>query len=233
MFRLICLLIGYAFGCVQTAYIIGRTMGKIDIRKEGSGNAGTTNVTRVLGAKAGAIVFLTDVFKAVAAYVLCSLIFKGQGSFLPSAMELAMRDSSVTVCFPVLGNGYLPGLYAGIGVICGHNFPFYMKFKGGKGIASTVGVTLSFDLLGGFIAGLIGLMGVIVTKYISVTSLILTALFPVTMLVRRGRIEEHFTETLVLGCVVTALAWYQHRGNIMRLIKGTENVFSIGKGKKK
>ena len=224
MFRLICLAIGYAFGCVQTAYIIGKTMGKIDIRKEGSGNAGTTNVTRVLGAKAGAIVFLTDVLKAVAAYVLCSWIFNGQGSFVPGVTHLGGAE--------LVSNGYLPGLYAGIGVICGHNFPFYMKFKGGKGIASTVGVMLSFDLLGGFISCVIGLMGVIVTKYISVTSLILTALFPVSMFVRGDRIVTNRAETIALGFVVMAMAWYQHRGNIVRLLKGRENKFSIGRGKK-
>ena len=224
MFRIFCLLIGYAFGCVQTAYIIGKAVYKIDIRAEGSGNAGTTNVTRIMGAKAGAIVFLVDVCKAVAAYVLCSWIFNGQGSFVPGVTNLGGVD--------LAGNGYLPGLYAGIGVVCGHNFPFYMKFKGGKGIASTVGVTLSFHWLGGLVAGLIGLMGVVITKYISVTSLILTALFPVTMIILRGHIAAHFTETLVLGFAVMAMAWYQHRGNIARLLKGTENKFSIGKGKK-
>jgi len=219
MFRVFCLLIGYAFGCVQTAYIIGRTMGKIDIRKEGSGNAGTTNITRVMGAKAGGIVFLTDVLKAVAAYVVCSLLFHGEGAFVPGVSHLGGVDLPAAT-------GYLPGLYGGIGVIAGHNFPFYMKFKGGKGIASTVGVTLSFDLLGGVVAGLIGLMGVIITKYISVTSLILTALFPVTMLVR-----GHRGEAVILGFVVMGLAWFQHRGNIARLLKGTENKFTIGKRK--
>ena len=221
MFRIYCLLLGYAFGCVQTAYIIGKAIYKIDIRKEGSGNAGTTNITRVLGAKAGGFVFLVDVLKAVAAYVVCSLLFRGSGSFVPGVTMLGGVD--------LPANGYLPGLYAGIGVITGHNFPFYMKFKGGKGIASTVGVTLSFDVLGGFIAGLVGLLGVIVTKYISVTSLILTALFPVTMIVRAYRIQNNFPETLALGFVVMAMAWFQHRGNIVRLLQGKENKFSIGK----
>jgi len=209
MFRLFCLLIGYAFGCVQTAYIIGKTMGKIDIRKEGSGNAGTTNITRVMGAKAGAIVFLSDILKAVLGYVVCSLIFDGAGSFMTGGVW-----------------GSLPGLYGGIGVIIGHNFPFYMKFKGGKGIASTVGVMLSFHLLGGFLTCLVGLCGVLITKYISVTSLVLTGLFPVAMLILGYR-----GETVALGFVIMALAWYQHRGNIARLVKGTENKFSIGKKK--
>ena len=216
MFRVVCLLIGYAFGCVQTAYLLGKFVYRIDIRTEGSGNAGTTNITRVLGAKAGAVVFLTDVLKAVAAYVLCSLFFHGSGSFVPDVSVLGGVDLPQA--------GYLPGLYAGVGVIIGHNFPFYMKFKGGKGIASTVGVTLSFDWLGGLIGGLIGLLGVLTTKYISVTSLTLTALFPIIMLIR-----GHRGETVVLGFVVMALAWFQHRGNIVRLLKGTENKFTIGK----
>lgn len=82
MQRFICLAIGYMIGCIQTAFIVGKIMGKIDIRDFGSGNAGTTNVTRVLGAKAGGIVFICDVLKAVIAYCICTIIFKGGGTFL-------------------------------------------------------------------------------------------------------------------------------------------------------
>ena len=119
--RIICLLIGYVFGLLQTAYLYGKAHG-IDIRQYGSGNAGTTNTLRVLGTKAGLIVFAGDCLKCMAAVWLVRLLFG-------SAHEAMI---------------YLLCLYAGAGAILGHNYPFYLKFKGGKGIAATAGMVLSF-----------------------------------------------------------------------------------------
>ncbi len=114
MERIICLGIGYLFGIFQTAYIYGRIKG-IDIREHGSGNAGTTNALRVLGKKAGLIVFLGDVAKTVLAVLLVRLLFgRRYGDMLP-----------------------LLGMYAAAGAILGHNFPVQLGFKGGKGIACT------------------------------------------------------------------------------------------------
>ena len=109
-------------GLFQTSYIYGKAHG-IDIRDYGSGNAGTTNALRTLGRKAGAITFLGDCFKCVVAVLIVWLIFgKTQGE-----------------------NFKLLGLYAAAGTILGHNFPFYLKFRGGKGIAATAGLLFSFD----------------------------------------------------------------------------------------
>ena len=121
MERILCLAIGYVFGLFQTAYIYGKMHG-IDIRQHGSGNAGTTNTLRVLGTKAGLIVFAGDVLKCVCAIVACSLLF---GKNHPDMI-------------------YLLKLYAAAGAILGHNFPFYLGFKGGKGIAATAGLILAF-----------------------------------------------------------------------------------------
>ena len=118
--RLIALGIGYAFGLCQTGYLYGKTKG-IDIRKEGSGNAGTTNSLRVLGPKAGLITFLGDLFKAIFAVLLVKLLFIDQYPSLLKVLEL----------------------YAGFGAVLGHNFPFYLGFKGGKGIACTGGTVLA------------------------------------------------------------------------------------------
>ena len=107
--RLICLLIGYVCGLFQTSYIYGRAHG-IDIRNYGSGNAGTTNALRTLGAKAGAITFLGDCFKCVIAVLIVRAIF---GNSHQDIIRLL-------------------GLYAAAGTILGHNFPFYLKFRGGK-----------------------------------------------------------------------------------------------------
>lgn len=118
MIRIVCLAIGYCFGLFQTAFIYGKMHG-IDIREKGSGNAGTTNALRVLGKKAGLIVFLGDALKAVFAMVLVHFLFEN------SHPEM----------------GALLRIYAGAGVVLGHNFPFYMGFKGGKGIAATGGIS--------------------------------------------------------------------------------------------
>ena len=114
MIRLVCLLIGYVCGCFQTSYIYGKLHG-IDIRNYGSGNAGTTNSLRVLGKKAGIIVLLCDMLKTGIAMMLVRFLFRERyGDVL-----------------------YLLTIYAAAGAILGHIFPFYLGFKGGKGIACT------------------------------------------------------------------------------------------------
>ena len=121
MIRVVCLLIGYVFGLFQTAFFLGKAKG-IDIRQHGSGNSGTTNTLRVLGTKAGLIVFLGDCLKAIIAVCLVRFLF--------------------SETYPDLE--YLLCLYTGAGVILGHNYPFYMNFKGGKGIAATAGMVIAF-----------------------------------------------------------------------------------------
>ena len=113
MFRFICMILGYGIGCLQSAYLVGRFAGHMDLRQYGSGNLGTTNALRVLGKKAGAITFVCDILKSVLGFLLCKMIFQQ----IP-----------------------LAGLYGCVGVILGHDFPFYLNFKGGKGIAATAGL---------------------------------------------------------------------------------------------
>ena len=117
MERLICLGIGYVFGLFQTGYIYGRMHG-MDIRKHGSGNAGSTNALRTMGVKAGAITLLGDCFKCVIAVLVVRGIF---ASRCPEILPLL-------------------SMYAGFGAVLGHNYPFYLGFKGGKGIAATAGM---------------------------------------------------------------------------------------------
>ena len=117
MERLICLAIGYVCGLFQTGYLVGK-MNHMDIRKKGSGNAGTTNALRVLGWKAGAMTFFGDVLKCVAAFLISYFMYRGSDMM------------------PLLA------MYAGAGVTLGHNFPFYMNFKGGKGIAVMAGLVV-------------------------------------------------------------------------------------------
>ncbi|MCL2421025.1 MAG: glycerol-3-phosphate 1-O-acyltransferase PlsY [Defluviitaleaceae bacterium] len=204
MVRLVCLLIGYAFGCIQMAYIVGKTTRDIDVREHGSGNAGTTNVFRVLGRRAGIVVFVCDVLKAVAAFALCAVLFDGGGSFFAAGLSM------------------LPGLYAGLGVLLGHNFPFFLKFKGGKGIASFLGVMLALNWQAALIVYGVGFVVLVVSKYVSLTSLVMSLLFPVLLVVFGYGIE-------VVGVVfvMTAMAFFLHRGNIQRLVKGNERTVRL------
>jgi len=204
MFRILSLLLGYAVGLIQTAYIVGRASG-IDIREHGSGNAGMTNALRVMGFKAGLLVFVCDVMKAVAAYTICSLLFSGAGSFIDFG-----------------GLNILPGLYGGAGCILGHCFPFYLKFKGGKGMASTLGLILSASPWLTLAVAVVGISIVAVSKYISVASLVIAVMLPVGIY-----ILGFGAEAVLVGGAIGALVWYLHRENIKRLMKGTENKFSL------
>ncbi len=152
MERIICLLIGYAFGLFQTAYIYGRLHG-IDIREYGSHNAGTTNTMRVLGTKAGLIVLFGDIVKCILAIVITGILF-----------DKSHPDMV-----------YLLKMYAAAGAILGHNFPFYLQFKGGKGIAATAGLVLAFHPT--FIpVGVIIFFGIFfLTHYVSLGSLLVYA----------------------------------------------------------
>lgn len=209
MYRLICLLIGYLFGCIQSAFIIGRLVGKIDIRDYGSGNAGFTNTTRVLGAKTGIIVFICDILKLAAAYFICEKLFAGS-----------------------IGSPYdvLPGIYAGAGTVLGHNFPFYMQFRGGKGIACTLALMLCIDWKVAVVVFAVGLLIVVVKKYISLASLVMSFIYPVIMLflIHKGVFCKEAAAVMFALCI---LAFYKHRENIKRLIAGSENKFSFKKSK--
>ncbi|HIV17045.1 MAG TPA: glycerol-3-phosphate 1-O-acyltransferase PlsY [Candidatus Alectryocaccobium stercorigallinarum] len=204
MERLICLAVGYCFGLIQTSYIFGKIKG-FDIRKKGSGNAGTTNAIRTMGWKTGMLTLLVDVFKCIAAVLLMRYVF---------------RASDISL---------LLGMYAAAGVILGHNFPFYLKFKGGKGIAASVGMMIAFGDWRLIIAGIICFfVPFLLTRYVSVGSLVLYAGFLVGMIIsgqagNYSMAQDALTEMYVLTAALTALAYWQHRANIKRLIQGKEN----------
>lgn len=206
MERLICLAIGYVIGLFQTAYIFGRLFMHQDIRKSGSGNSGTTNAFRVMGKKAGVIVFLGDFLKVILAFCLASLLFDGKGTFIS-------------------GSHYYIGIYAALGCILGHNFPIYMGFKGGKGIACTLGLMLCINAPLALVTWLIGFVIFKIKHYVSLSSLCMVIIYPVLMLLYH-RFEG---ESVILMLAIAALAFFKHRENIQRLINGTENKFSIKK----
>lgn len=211
MERIICLLIGYAFGLLQTGYLVGK-INHIDIRKEGSGNAGSTNAVRVMGWKAGGLTFAGDVIKCLAAIFIARHLYK-DSTFLP-----------------------LLSMYAGMGATLGHNFPFYLRFKGGKGIAVLAGLVLSAGLLMVPIPLAAFLISVAFTRYVSLGSLLASSLFFLEILIFGGlggfqMSAAYRYELYILVLLITILAWYRHKENIKRLLAGTENTFGSGRKK--
>ena len=208
--RILCLVIGYMVGTIlQTGYWYGK-FNHIDIRNYGSGNAGTTNVMRTLGKKAGIITYFVDALKAVLAAVIVHFIFGKNSDY-----EMLLF------------------LYSGLGVVLGHNFPFYLKFKGRKEIAGSSGVVLSLLLFPKncwvlSVLGLLTFAGVTyISKYVSLGSLVFIGLFFVEMVIYGicGWLPltgSSLYEGLVITFIFTALAFIRHHGNIQRLINGTE-----------
>ncbi|WP_053983962.1 glycerol-3-phosphate 1-O-acyltransferase PlsY [Niameybacter massiliensis] len=195
MYRLIALGLGYLLGGIQTAILYGRLQG-IEIREHGSGNAGATNTLRVLGKKAALIVFIGDVLKAAAAVMIAKLLFP---------------DTSL-----------LAGLYAGIGAIIGHSYPLFFKFKGGKGIAVTVGTIYFIDIRIALIVSLIFVISAWTTRIVSSSSLLLTGFIPILLYVfYKG--SPNIVEIVSLGVVIAGITAYRHKENIARLLNGTES----------
>lgn len=195
IYKIICGTIGYFIGCIQSAYLVGKLMGNIDIREYGSGNAGSTNVLRVMGKKAALFTFIGDVLKPLLAILICRILFKAE-------------DRTLVV------------LYSGLGVIMGHVWPFFLKFKGGKGVASTVSL-IYFGLLDWRITFIIAstwIISVGITRYVSLGSVLFAILIP-SLLALFKYSKEHIT----IGVLIMAIMLYKHIPNIKRIISGSES----------
>ncbi|MBQ6386142.1 MAG: glycerol-3-phosphate 1-O-acyltransferase PlsY [Lachnospiraceae bacterium] len=212
-YRILCLVIGYVFGLFQTGYLYGKQQG-IDIRKVGSGNAGTTNALRAMGPKAGAIVMAGDILKCLFAIILTWFLF-GRNHY---EMDYLLR------------------VYTAFGCILGHNYPFYMNFKGGKGVACTAGLIISFSpwLV---LVGIVLFFGTVaVTHYVSLGSLLVGAMLMIGTVILGASGYFHttagyLTEIYVLIAIIVFQMYYRHRSNIGRLVKGVENKTYIFKRK--
>lgn len=195
--QIICLFIGYFCGCISGGYLVGRAY-HMDIRTKGSGNAGTTNVLRNLGKGPALLTFLCDLAKAIIPILV---------------IRLAINPKE----------WYLWCLYLGLGVVLGHNYPFYLGFKGGKGIAVTAAVVLSACNPWVIPFGLtIFIVVVALTRYVSVGSLIVAWYIPVNTLIWHKE-DSLFVHMMVISLLFTAFAYFQHRQNIVRLFHGNEN----------
>ncbi|MGV3243890.1 glycerol-3-phosphate 1-O-acyltransferase PlsY [Staphylococcus sp. 11261D007BR] len=183
----ILIVISYLIGSIPSGVLIGKLFYKIDIREHGSGNTGATNSFRVLGKPAGFVVTFLDIFKGF-----------------------------IVVFLPMLFDVNVPGLLIGIFAIIGHVYPIYLKFKGGKAVATSAGVLLGVNPL--LFVILIGVFFVILylTKYVSLSSIIAAISCCV------GSLFVHDYILLIVSVIVTILLIYRHSSNIKRIVKGTE-----------
>lgn len=196
---IIAIAVSYLLGSISFSILFARWLRQIDIRQHGSGNAGATNTLRVLGKGPAIAVFALDIAKGVAA-VLIGRAFMGDGY------------------------GWLP-VACGLASIVGHNWPIFFRFKGGKGIATTIGAMIALSFVPVLIAGIAAIIIIASTRYVSLGSMIFAVLLPVILAI------GGWDRALVWGAIVVAvLAVLRHRKNIVKLLNGTEN--KLGSGKK-
>ncbi|MDR7869864.1 MAG: glycerol-3-phosphate 1-O-acyltransferase PlsY [Tissierellaceae bacterium] len=185
------IIIGYLIGCFSSAYFVGKMSKGIDIRLHGSGNAGATNALRVMGLKLGALTFFMDAFKGIIAVIAGRLIM-----------------------------GYNGGLICGFFAVIGHNWPVFLQFKGGKGVATSIGVLASLHFISALAAAPLAILLIFITRYVSLGSMIYLISVPISYaLVASEFNKQHF----ILALLLALLSIYRHRSNIQRLLTGNEN----------
>ena len=230
-YLLVCFFVGYIVGSINFAVLICRQYG-INILKEGSGNPGATNVKRVLGKGPGNIVFALDAAKGIVGTVLPIFAI---AIALDSFSGNNMRESASTVFeYTITGDGdVFPFLATGfIGTLLGHCFSIFLRFKGGKGVASTIGGLIVLLPLPIAIGGLIWAALFYSTRYVSVASMGLGISLPLSCLAMNASYFHGKYSHLQIG-FATAIAVFNlwtHRSNIVRLIKGQENKFTKNTG---
>lgn len=187
----ITILLSYLLGCFSSAYVLGKLTKNIDIREYGSGNAGATNALRVLGKKLGALTFLLDILKGILAVVIGKYLLGLDG-----------------------------GLLASIFVVLGHNFPLFLNFKGGKGVATSLGVLMILNWKIGLVCLIVGVTVIILTRYVSLGSILASITGPIATIILLDNVDKNFYYTIwFLGL----LSIIRHKSNIQRLLRGEEN----------
>jgi glycerol-3-phosphate acyltransferase PlsY len=201
---IIVIILSYLSGAIPMGVIISRLYKGIDIRNYGSKNAGATNVYRVLGPLPGGIVLFLDAFKGMVAVLFISQISLGN----PWANEITLK------------------IIAGISVILGHIFPVYVGFKGGKGIATGLGVLLALIPREVLIASALFVLVVALTRYVSLGSLLAATFISLALIFEKYYLQKEIEKELIILCVgLTLIVFFTHRSNIKRLLNGTENKF--------
>jgi glycerol-3-phosphate acyltransferase PlsY len=189
---LIVITLGYIFGCLQWSYIIGKLLKKQDIRNLGGGNAGASNTVTVFGWKMGVAVGLLDILKAIISIIIIRYILKSTDMF-----ELYLNGTSV---------------------VLGHNYPFFMGFKGGKGTASTVGMMLAINYKLGLLGILVIFLVTVLSDYIALGTMSLVSFFVIATLYL-----GYGPQCLVLAIFLALLSAYKHLPNMKRILARQES----------
>lgn len=196
-------IIAYFIGSISFSVIFSRKFAGFDVREKGSGNAGTTNVLRSVGKKAAAITLVCDILKGVVAIAIATIASK------------IWKEVNVEIL------KYLAGFFA----ILGHTFPIFFEFRGGKGVATSLGVLITLDWKIGLVCLIFGVILIALTKMVSVGSILSAILFPILM-VFMGNARF---EAIIISILITLLVIFNHRSNIKRIQNGTENKLSFKK----
>lgn len=190
-------LLSYLIGCFSSAFFLGKAFKKIDIRLHGSGNSGATNALRVMGAKIGVLTFVLDFIKGILG-VLIGFLFQG----------------------------FTGGLVGGLFAVVGHNWPVFLNFKGGKGVATTLGALAVLSFPTALISISIGIIVALISKYVSLGSIVFLSSTPLIS----SLIVKPFNKQLLIATLIFAsVGVFRHKSNIDRLIKGNENRIHIGR----
>lgn len=201
--------IAYLIGSINFSVIISTRMAGFDLREKGSGNAGTTNVLRTVGKKAAVITLICDILKGVISILLAKLI----GNIWQD-LDGALLDGALLVQL------------AGIFVVIGHTFPVFFKFKGGKGVATSLGVLLTLNWQIGLICLVFALVLIALTRMVSVGSIAAAILYPVlTIFISQNYIVPG--NYIISSIILAVLIVFNHRSNVKRLLAGTENKISF------
>ena len=202
-------IMSYIIGSINFSIILSKKLAGFDVREKGSGNAGTTNILRSVGVKAAAITLICDILKGVISIVIAIII----GNIVGDA------DKALLVQI------------AGIAVILGHTFPIFFEFKGGKGVATTLGVLLITNWKIGLICLVFAIVIIAITRMVSVGSIGAAALFPVLTIFIRDHyiVEATGLKYLVFSLIISAIVIFNHRENLKRIMNGTENKLSFSK----
>lgn len=201
-------IIAYLIGSISFSVIISKKMAGFDVREKGSKNAGSTNVLRTVGKKAAIITLICDILKGVVAVLIAYIV----GKFVKD-IDRAILVQIAALC-----------------VVIGHTFPIFFNFKGGKGVATSLGIVLLLNWQIGLICLVFALILMILTRMVSLGSISAAILFPVlTIFITENYLVEG--NYIVFGILLAVFVVYNHRANVKRILSGTENKLSFSKEK--
>ena len=201
-------IIAYAIGSINFSVIFSRKFAGFDVREKGSGNAGTTNMLRSVGKKAAAITLICDILKGIVSIIIAYLINK----FIQGL------------------NGALLVQIAALCVVIGHTFPIFFEFRGGKGVATSLGILICINWKIGLVCLIFALLIMAVTRMVSAGSVTAAMLYPVLVICQVGK--EYFIvdgNYIIFSILLALIVAFNHRTNIKRILTGTENKLSFKK----